>query len=75
MINRRLKNLSYIGVNRMETIAIIIVLIISLWSVTKTLEKLADKILEKQNKQNELLEEILNKNWKEIQLIENDLLN
>jgi hypothetical protein len=75
MINRRLKNLSYIGVNRMETIAIIIVLIISLWSVTKTLEKLTDKILEKQNKQNELLEEILNKNWKEIQLIENDLLN
>lgn len=45
----------------MESIAIIIVLIISLWSVTKTLEKLTDKILEKQNKQNELLEEIKQK--------------
>jgi ABC-type bacteriocin/lantibiotic exporter with double-glycine peptidase domain len=45
----------------MESIAIIIVIIISLWSVTKTLEKLTDKILEKQNKQNELLEEIKQK--------------
>jgi ABC-type bacteriocin/lantibiotic exporter with double-glycine peptidase domain len=45
----------------MESIAIIIVLIISLWSITKTLEKLTDKILEKQNKQNELLEEIKQK--------------
>jgi ABC-type bacteriocin/lantibiotic exporter with double-glycine peptidase domain len=45
----------------MESIAIIIVLIISLWSITKTLEKLTDKILEKQNKQNELLVEVKQK--------------
>lgn len=45
----------------MDALAIIIVIIISLWSVTKTLEKLTDKILEKQNQQNELLEEIKQK--------------
>jgi hypothetical protein len=43
---------------RLDSLAIIIVIIISLWSVTNTLEKLTDKILDKQNKQNELLEEI-----------------
>jgi hypothetical protein len=53
MINHKIKNLPKIGRNRMGSIAIIIVLIISLWSVTETLEKLKDKILEKQNKQND----------------------
>jgi hypothetical protein len=53
MINHRIKNLPNIGRNRMGSIAIINVLIISLWSVTETLEKLEDKILEKQNKQSD----------------------
>jgi hypothetical protein len=51
MINHKIKNSPNIGSNRMRSIAIIIVLIISLWSVTETLVKLKDKILEKQNKQ------------------------
>ncbi|WP_170885465.1 hypothetical protein [Bacillus alkalicellulosilyticus] len=42
----------------MDAIGIILVIILSLWSITKTLEKLTDKILTSQNKQTELLEEI-----------------
>ena len=50
-----------LGVNRVDALAIILVIILSLWSITKTLEKLTDKVLENQNKQNELLEEIKSK--------------
>ncbi|WP_197061383.1 hypothetical protein [Halobacillus sp. BBL2006] len=39
-------------------LAVIVVMILSLWSITKTLEKLSNKILDKQDKQTELLEEI-----------------
>ena len=42
----------------MDALAIIVVLIISLWSITKTIEKLTNKILTNQNKQTELLEQI-----------------
>lgn len=42
----------------MDALVIIIFLFIFLWSITKTLEKVTDKILEKQNTQNELLMEI-----------------
>ena len=42
----------------MDAFAIIIFLFISLWSITKTLEKLAEKILEKQDNQIKLLQEI-----------------
>ncbi len=42
----------------MEAIGVIVVIIISLWSITKTLEKISDKILINQNKQTELLEQI-----------------
>lgn len=45
----------------MDTLAIILVIIISLWSITKTLEKLTNKVLENQNKQKELLEAIKSK--------------
>ncbi|WP_187119034.1 hypothetical protein [Bacillus marasmi] len=45
----------------MDTLAIILVILLSLWSITKTLEKLTDKVLENQKKQNELLEEIKSK--------------
>jgi hypothetical protein len=44
-----------------DALAIIIVIIFSLWSVTKTLERLTDKILEKQSHQNALLEDIKRK--------------
>ncbi|UCZ53730.1 hypothetical protein LGQ02_02785 [Bacillus shivajii] len=37
---------------------VVIVIILSLWSITKTIEKMTDKIIEKQDKQNELLEQI-----------------
>ena len=43
----------------MDGLAIIIFLLIALWSITKTLEKLADKIMQNQDKQNELLEELI----------------
>ncbi|MFE8700035.1 hypothetical protein ACFYKX_05285 [Cytobacillus sp. FJAT-54145] len=42
-------------------IGVILIIFISLWSITKTLEKLSDKILEKQDRQYELLEKILRK--------------
>ena len=42
----------------MDAFGIIIFLFISLWSITKTLEKLAEKILEKQDNQIKLLQEI-----------------
>ena len=42
----------------MDALGIIIFLFIFLWSITKTLEKATDKILEKQSIQNELLMEI-----------------
>ncbi len=42
----------------MGALVISIVIILSLWSITQRLEKLTNKVLEKQNKQNELLEEI-----------------
>lgn len=42
----------------MEALGVIVVIIISLWSITKTLEKISDKILISQNKQTELLEQI-----------------
>ena len=41
-----------------EALGVILILWIFLWSITKTLEKLTDKILEKQDKQYKLLEEI-----------------
>lgn len=44
-----------------EALAIIIFLWVFLWSITKTLENLTDKILEKQDKQYKLLEEIKSK--------------
>jgi ABC-type nickel/cobalt efflux system permease component RcnA len=44
-----------------DAFAIIIVIILSLWSITKTLEKLTNKVLDKQNKHSELLEEIKSK--------------
>lgn len=40
---------------------VIIFLWIFLWSITKTLENLTDKILDKQDKQYKLLEEIKSK--------------
>ena len=42
----------------MEALGVIVVIILSLWSITKTLEKISDKILTSQNKQTELLEQI-----------------
>ena len=42
----------------MWALAIIVVMILSLRSIVYTLEKLTDKILEKQERQNQLLEEI-----------------
>ncbi|MDP4550109.1 hypothetical protein Q9251_04340 [Alkalihalobacillus macyae] len=42
----------------MNSLAIIIVILISLWSITKTLGNITDKILDTQNKQIELLETI-----------------
>ena len=42
----------------MDAFVIIIFLFISLWSITKTLEKLTNKILEKQDNQIKLLQEI-----------------
>ena len=42
----------------MDALGIIIFLFMFLWSITKTIEKVTDKILEKQNTQNELLMEI-----------------
>ncbi|WP_313893590.1 hypothetical protein [Psychrobacillus sp.] len=41
-----------------EALGIVLVLWVFLWSITKTLEKLTDKVLEKQDKQYKLLEEI-----------------
>jgi hypothetical protein len=45
----------------MDALAIILVIVLSLWSITKTIEKLTDKLLENQNKQIELLEEVKSK--------------
>ncbi|WP_391560038.1 hypothetical protein [Robertmurraya sp.] len=45
----------------MDALAIIIVIIISLWSITKTLEKITNKILDSHKQQNELLEAIKSK--------------
>lgn len=45
----------------LDALGIIIFLFIFLWSITKTLEKATNKILEKQNIQNELLIEIKTK--------------
>lgn len=42
----------------MEALGVIVVIILSLWSITKTLEKISDEILINQNKQTELLEQI-----------------
>ncbi|MFT9596835.1 hypothetical protein [Mesobacillus sp.] len=42
----------------MNELGLILVLLLALWSITKTLEKLANRIVEKQNKQYELLKEI-----------------
>jgi ABC-type nickel/cobalt efflux system permease component RcnA len=42
-------------------IGVILVIVLSLWSITKTLNKLTDKILEKQDKHYKLLEEIKSK--------------
>lgn len=42
----------------MIDIGVVVVLILFLWSLTKTLEKLADKIIEKQDQQQKLLVEI-----------------
>ena len=45
----------------MDALGIVIVIILSLWSITKTLEKMTDKILDSHKEQNELLEEIKSK--------------
>ncbi|GAM14127.1 hypothetical protein [Mesobacillus selenatarsenatis] len=42
----------------MIDIGVIIVLMLSLWSITITLQKLADRIMKKQEQQYELLKEI-----------------
>lgn len=42
----------------MIDIGVIIVLMLALWSMTITLEKLAARIIDKQDQQNQLLEEI-----------------
>ena len=42
-------------------LAIIFVIILSLWSITKTVEKSTNMVLEKQDKQNKLLEDIKEK--------------
>lgn len=42
----------------MNELALIVVLVLALWSITKTLEKLANRIMEKQEQQYELLKEI-----------------
>ncbi|MCA1010526.1 hypothetical protein [Halobacillus halophilus] len=42
----------------MNGLLIILVLILSLWSITNTLQKLTNKVLEKQDQQTQLLEEI-----------------
>jgi ABC-type bacteriocin/lantibiotic exporter with double-glycine peptidase domain len=47
------------GDEMMDGLAIILFLLIALWSITKTLEKLAHKIMKKQDKKNELLEELI----------------
>lgn len=45
----------------MGDLAIIFVIILSLWSITKTVEKSTNMVLEKQDKQNKLLEDIKEK--------------
>jgi ABC-type bacteriocin/lantibiotic exporter with double-glycine peptidase domain len=42
----------------MIDIGVVVVLILSLWSITKTLEKSADRIIEKQEQQQKILVEI-----------------
>ena len=42
----------------MNELGLIVVLVLALWSITKTLEKLANRIIEKQEQQYELLKEI-----------------
>lgn len=42
----------------MIDIGVIIVLMLALWSITITLEKLAGRIIDKQDQQNQLLAEI-----------------
>jgi uncharacterized protein YaaR (DUF327 family) len=42
----------------MNELGLIVVLLLSLWSITKTLEKLAERIMQKQDQQYELLKEI-----------------
>ena len=42
----------------MNDIVVVVVLILSLWSITKTLEKSVDRIIEKQEQQQKLLQEI-----------------
>ncbi|WP_176167238.1 hypothetical protein [Mesobacillus jeotgali] len=42
----------------MSDIGVIIVLLLSLWSITITLQKIADKITHKQDQQLKLMEEI-----------------
>ena len=42
----------------MNELGLILVLLLALWSIAKTLEKLANRIVEKQDKQYELLKEI-----------------
>ena len=43
---------------RLDALVIIFIIILSLWSITKTLERLINMVLEKQDIQNKLLEEI-----------------
>ncbi|WLR54175.1 hypothetical protein LC048_17185 [Mesobacillus subterraneus] len=42
----------------MNELGLILVLVLALWSITKTLEKLAKRIIDKQEQQYELLKEI-----------------
>jgi hypothetical protein len=53
-------------------IGLILVIVLSLWSITKTLEKLTGKILKKQDSQIKLLEEINDKLEKNTTKNEND---
>ncbi|ASF40583.1 hypothetical protein CEH05_16050 [Halobacillus halophilus] len=43
---------------RMNGLLIIVVIILSLWLITNTIQKVTNKVLEKQDQQTQLLEEI-----------------
>lgn len=49
------------GKEKLDTLVIAAIIILSLWSLTKTLNRMMDKLLEKQQQQIGLLEEIKRK--------------